>query len=252
MRFSPSGMSTIGILVVSIAVSVPMRAQNLPATPHTPDLLGIYPGMPMNAARAQLRQRSSKYQVVSHSVAENGFGLTIPDPTDQDQIDVYLTMAPNDPAVWMIRRTQTYGRGRPMAQSALLTALRQKYGKETLTADHGGGGLYLYWIFDLSGKLLSNADQGLTACSGNTFINNIVSGPGHGNTILDRCYASFYAVTAMLNPGNAELLQAYTVDLVNMPYAVKAATITMNANNAAAAKAKQNEMKKANQNNPTF
>ncbi len=138
-----------------------------------------------------------------------------------------------------------------MAPSALLTALRQKYGKETLTADHGGGGLYLYWIFDQSGKLLSNADQGLTACSGNTFINNIVSGPGHGNTILDRCYASFYAVTAMLN-GNGELLQAYTVELVNMPWAVKAATITMNANNAAAAKARQDELKKANQNKPTF
>jgi len=252
MRFSPSGMSTIGILVVSmIAVAVPMRAQSLPATPHTPDLLGIYPGMPMNPAHAQLQQRSSKYQVVSHSVAEHGFGLTIPDPTEQDQVDVYLTIAPNNPAVWMIRRTQTYGRGRPMAPSALLTALRQKYGKETLTADHGGGGLYLYWIFDQSGKLLSNADQGLTACSGGTFINNIVSGPGHGNTILDRCYTSFYAVTAMLN-GNAELLQAYTVELVNMPYAVKAATITMNANNAAAAKAKQDELKKANQNKPTF
>ena len=56
----------------------------------------------------------------------------------------------------------------------------------------------------------------------------------------------------MLNPGNAELLQAYTVELVNMPYAVKAATITMNANNAAAAKARQNELNKANQNKPTF
>jgi len=252
MRFSLAGMSAIGVLVVSIAVAVPMRAQNLPATPHTPDLLGIYPGMPMNPARAQLQQRSSKYQVVSHTVAENGFGLTIPDPTDQDHVDVYLTMAPNDPAVWMIRRTQGFGPGRPMAQNALLTALRQKYGKETLTANRGGGGLYLYWIFDQSGKLLPTADQGLTGCSGNTFINNIVSGPGHGNTILDRCYASFYAVTAMLNPGNAELLIAYTVELVNMPYAVKAATITMDANKAAAEKAKQNELNKANQNKPTF
>src|SRR6266702_4580825 len=93
MRFSPSGMSTIGIFVVvsMIAVAVPMLAQSLPATPHTPDLLGIYPGMPMNSARAQLQQRSSKYQVASHTIAEHGFGLTIPDPTDQDQVDVYLT-----------------------------------------------------------------------------------------------------------------------------------------------------------------
>jgi hypothetical protein len=59
-------------------------------------------------------------------------------------------------------------------------------------------------------------------------------------------------VTAMLNPGNAELVSAYTVELVNMPYAVQAATVTMNANKAAADQARQNELKKANQNKPTF
>ena len=32
--------------------------------------------------------------------------------------------------------------------------LREQYGKETLTQDRGGGGLYLYWIFDQIGRLL--------------------------------------------------------------------------------------------------
>jgi hypothetical protein len=59
-------------------------------------------------------------------------------------------------------------------------------------------------------------------------------------------------VTAWLSMRDAQLVQSYTVELVNMPYAVKAATITMNANKAAGAKARQDEINKANQNKPTF
>jgi hypothetical protein len=82
----------------------------------------------------------------------------------------------------------------PMSQNALLTALREKYGKETLTN----------------------------------------------------------AVTAMLHRRGPELLQGYNVELVNLPYALKAATATGNANNAAAEQSRRNQTEKADQNEPKF
>ena len=55
-----------------------------------------------------------------------------------------------------------------------------------------------------------------------------------------------------MNMGDAQLVRAYSFELVNLPYAVEAATITMNANNAASQKARQDELNKADQNKPTF
>jgi hypothetical protein len=253
MRLSLSRISVIVISLALIPVVAPIHAQNLPATPHTPDLLGIYPGMPMNLARAMLQKHSSQVNVQTNAQPEIGFSMNIPDPRNRDQINVFLTRAPNAPAVWMIQRSQNFDPGSPMSQSALLTALRQKYGKETLTWDRGGGGLYLYWIFDQSGHLLTSADQGLQGCSGNSFVNYIRTGPPQSpNTIEQSCFRSFFAVTAMLNRRDAQLLEAYTVELVNMPYAVRVATVTMNANNAAADQAKRNQLNKANQKKPVF
>ena len=69
---------------------------------HTPDLLGIYPGMPSAAAQAQLQKHSDSVNV---QPSATGFALAFPDPKNRDQITVYLTQPPNDPpAVWMIQR----------------------------------------------------------------------------------------------------------------------------------------------------
>jgi hypothetical protein len=182
---------------------------------------------------------------------DSGFSMMIPD--SRDQTNVFLTRAPNESAVWMIQRSQNFTATEPMSETALLTALREKYGKETLTMDRGDGGLYLFWIFDQSGKLRSTADQGLTGCSGGSFINYSVNGPPQTpNSIEQACFQSFFAVTAMLNRHDAQMLQAYTVELVNIPYAVSAATNTLHANNAAADKARQDLLIKANQEKPSF
>jgi hypothetical protein len=250
MRFSRWCVSRFGFSVVFIGFAILALAQSLPPTPHTPDLLGIYPGMPNAAARAQLQKHSDTVNVTT---AATGFGMTIPDPKNRDQVTVFLTQPPNDPpAVWMILRAQAFDPGVSMSRETLLAALRQKYGKETLTSDHGGGGQFFYWIFDQSGKLLATADPRIMGCSGNSFITNIGRGPDKTNAFLDLCYGSFLAVTAYLNMRDAQLLRAYSVELVNMPYTVQAATVTMNANNAAGEKARQEELKKANQNKPSF
>jgi hypothetical protein len=251
MPFFRMNISQVGVLLtLMIGSAAATSAQSLPATPQTPDLLGIYPGMPSAAAQAQLQKHSDSVYVQSTGT---GFGMTIPDPKNRDQISVFLTQPPNDPpSVWMIQRAQAFDPGVSMSKDTLLAALRQKYGKETLMSDHGGGGQYYYWIFDQSGKLLATADPRIMGCSGNSFITNIRLGPDKTNAVLDLCYGSFLAVTAYLNMRDAQLLQAYSVELVNLPYAVKAATITMNANNDAAEKARQAELKKADQNKPTF
>src|SRR5215831_9410232 len=94
-------------IVAFAAVLVSVQGQPAGSPPRSPDLVGIYPGMPANQARAILQKRSSAISVREMGLAETGFSLTIPDPGIQDQIDVFLTQAPNDPAVWMIKRSQS-------------------------------------------------------------------------------------------------------------------------------------------------
>jgi len=249
---SLSRVPVVGLCVVSLGIAA-ARAQSSPgATPKTPDLLGIYTGMPAAAARAQLQKHSSTINVVTNN-PPNGFSLNTPDPKNPEMISVFLTVPPNDPAVWMIQRTQNFSALNPMSTTALLSALREKYGKETLTNDRGGGGLYLYWIFDQTGKLLSSADMGLTGCNASFFINYVSQGaPQSANAVDPKCSASFFAVTAMLNRRDAQLLEAYSVELVNLPFAMKAATATGNANNAAAEQSRRNQIEKADSNKPKF
>jgi hypothetical protein len=74
------------------------------------------------------------------------------------------------------------------------------------------------------------------------------TGPPQTETGSEKtCYGFFFAVTTMFNSLDAELLQAYTVELVNLPYAVRAATVTLNAKNAKDNQARQNDLKKANE-----
>ena len=211
------------------------------AQPPTPDLLSVYVGMPQNAARATLQKRMPGSTL---SNGAEGFTLSVNDPNNRDMVRVYATVEPNEPAVWLVQRTQNFNPTNPMTKSALLSALREKYGKETLTAR---GGSFLYWIFDQSGRLLSTADAGLTACDGNMFINNVRLGPPPSPTPLqEMCTRSFFSVTAMLNSRDEQLLEAYTIELVNLPYALKAATATGNARNSDAEKERQDLINKAN------
>jgi hypothetical protein len=219
--------------------------------PTTPDLLGIHAGMLGQAARATLQKRAP--QVIVQPTG-TGFSLSITDPQNQDMVSVYLTGAPNDPAVWMIQRTQNFYPTNPMSAKALLDALHQKYGKETLTAR---GGSLLYWIFDQSGHLLPSADEGLTACVGgaSNFINLVRDGLTRQLAPLEQtCFRSFNAVTATLNTGvrDPQLLLAYTIELVNLPSAFRAATATGNARNADAERERQELLRKANEKKPVL
>ena len=172
-----NGLRVTGLLLVLMALANSVPAQNPPGpTPTTPDLLGIYPGMALRDARAQLQRHSRTAQVQSHTDPDSGFMLS--QSNIREMTDVYTTAAPNDPpGVWMIKRSQLFNQQTPMSMTALLTSLREKYGKETLTTTAGNDGLYLFWIFDPHGKLLATADQALTGCRSNDFGNYVNSGP---------------------------------------------------------------------------
>jgi hypothetical protein len=73
-------------------------------------------------------------------------------------------------------------------------------------------------------------------------------GPPPSPTPLQQlCLRSFFSVTAMLNSSaDEQLLQAYTIEMVNLPYALVAATATGNARNSEAEKARQKVIEKGN------
>lgn len=242
------------LLATSIQLGIAVRAQTLPPAPRTPNLLGLYPGMPQAAARAELQKHSSTINVHTFTPASKGFELTNPDASVREQINVFLTQPPNDPNVWMIQRSQTFGGTNVMTQAALLAALREKYGNETFLNDKGGGGLYLFWIFDPSGRLLSSADRDLMNCTGASFVPLMMaSGPPQAPTGQEQlCFKSFFAITAGLNRKDAQLLEGYNVTLVNLPYAFQAAMITQGVNNRDANQARQDQIKKGNENKPVF
>ncbi len=245
------------LLFAFVTGASPAPAQNLPATPHTPDLLGIYPGMPASAARALLQKRSSTVNVTTASPADSGFGLSITDLKNPEGTNVNLTRAPNDPpTVWLITRSQSYYQGAggpPLMLNSVLTALREKYGKETFTRDQGGGGLYVYWLFDQSGKLLATADQTLQGCNTGQFSLYMSNGLPQAPTQVDQaCFKSYFGLKASFNQGANGMLNNYTVELANLPYAYRAAMNTDNVKKAADQKAQQDLINRGNQNKPTF
>src|SRR5260370_5603978 len=194
------------LLFAFVAGVFPAPAQNLPPTPRTPDLMGIYPGMPASAARALLQKRSSTVNVTSASPADSGFGLSITDPKNPEGTYVYLTRAPNDPpTVWLITRSQRYNSGAggpPLMLNTVLTALREKYGKETFTRDQGGCGLYVYLLFDQGSNLLVTADQTLQGRNSGQFSLYISNGLTQApNQIEQTCFQSHFCVKGNFNYG---------------------------------------------------
>jgi hypothetical protein len=69
---SLSRVPVVVLCLVSIGVAAALAQTPNGPTPQTPDLLGIYPGMPAAAARAQLQKRSSTINVMTNTT---GFGL---------------------------------------------------------------------------------------------------------------------------------------------------------------------------------
>lgn len=251
MRIPPSKFPGILLLVVPAFAAVAFAQQPPPVpTPHTPNLLGIYPGMPMQAGVSQLQKQSSDVYV---SVNSQGFSLVKSSPNSSDAITASVTHPPvGPPAVWMISRVWYRAAGAGMTVSALLSALHAKYGPETMRKTEGNGSIWLYWIFDPNGNLLSHADPVLMGCNADALAPSMDGAPDF-NPAQAPCYKSFFAVTVnfVVSPSNP-ITNGYRLELVNLPYAARAAMIAANAKNAAANQARQEQLQRAKRNVPTF
>lgn len=220
---SPVPVFAVAFLMTGIARPIPLAAQTAhPAPPHSPDLLGIYTGMPADQARIQLQKHSSDVYVQYATNASEGFGLSVPGmPTDE--ISVSITQPPNVPAVWRIQRYQGFSNDRPLPQGALIEALHQKYGKETFSRTRDAGQIQLYWIYDANGQPRTNADPTLTEC--NPVVPSITP-----KKIAARCAQEFFALYVDIM---GESVKSYTMVLINLPYWSSAAKRTADAIKAA-------------------
>src|ERR1700743_3866982 len=98
-------------------------AQELPHTPTSPNLLGMYPGMPQLAAKTQMQKQSNTEQarLTTNGYPSLSLNLNGKNPV---QYIAYLTEDPDNPTIWMVQQTQHFEDGNPMSQQALMSALR--------------------------------------------------------------------------------------------------------------------------------
>lgn len=131
-----------------------------------PDIVGLYPGMYVGDAYNRLKtyfpNRPGKVDI--HQSLIHGLNgdrslvtqLHIPAEGEQENsdevIDVAVTLPPNKQVVWTVYRTVIFGHGKEPSEEAMVSGLRQKYGREMPNAFHGAGLITLQWIFDRQGK----------------------------------------------------------------------------------------------------
>src|SRR5579864_7638797 len=94
--------TTFLLLLMASTSAITLNGQALPSTPHTPDLLGIYPGMPLSEAQATLQKHSSAYYV-RRDPSDSQLSLSIANTKDTDVINVFMTQPPNDPFVAIVK-----------------------------------------------------------------------------------------------------------------------------------------------------
>ena len=203
-------------LLCSVALPHTAAGQRASSAPHGPDLLGIYIGMPADEAKVELQKHSADVYVQYAANAAEGFGLSL--ASQGDLISVSTTQPPSAPVVWRIDRTQQYSNQKLLPLNTLLDALHQKYGKETLSRTRDAGHTELYWIFDASGHLRSQADPGLMECSHPR--------PGaEGGGMYPQCIKEFFGLYVITN-GTAQGVQSYTMVLVSDPLEVQSTQAT--------------------------
>jgi hypothetical protein len=147
-----------------------------------PDIVGIHLGMPKNEAMAVLRReypqaqifpapiswpglpsppqeayRADPAKVVTRSAIVNAGNAGCTGQGSPDQVQVDFTPPPNPPVVDKMRRCNWSAKA--MNRDVVLSALREKYGKETvafgfqnLIATRDSDIRQLYWLFDEAGR----------------------------------------------------------------------------------------------------
>ena len=252
--------SVISGLAIGIVLASQAGAEGLP------DILGIQIGMSAREAYAKLQAQipDNNVQVISTNLPtiEKPIIATLNSTPKQpmamglegDQIQVDVTLPPNQQAVWRIDRQHSFA-GKGIPKATLLASLREKYGKETLTnvqkgrpaADDSQIG-DLLWLFDDQGRPASlpfppeKTGSGManvltlsscittTSSSGNlSAMEAYVNAPKSArNAQMDWCYSSYTAVHVWVQQSDPpELYGGMRMITVSLPFAVRAIENTM-------------------------
>ena len=133
-----------------------------------PDVVGVRIGMSPQEALQILRKQypgDRKQDMVNQAWPSAqkpfyGFNIIQPDPLGTPDAYLSLTAPPGPQIVWRITR---FTRRVHTNRAVFLSALRQKYGKESVSFGSGGGSAisddaqiaHLVWLFDESGKRIA-------------------------------------------------------------------------------------------------
>ena len=230
-----------------------------------PDIIGVHLGMDPKEALALVRAHYPKSQLTTYDTNMYTFPTpvyqgTIVNPADlyQDDFDFVTTLPPEKQAVWRVRRIT---KRMHVDRGTLFTALRAKYGKETVgiapnsydPAPSDSQAVTLLWLFDESGHHVPLPNSGIASVM-NCW--NVPSGPGT-HYLLDEatgrpfapggwCESSFVAMSVTVGTTES-IIENMTTDLVDVPLARRTSHATAiwyqaeaeKARNADAAKAKQ-------------
>lgn len=160
------------LLAFAFAIACSLSDAQSPKSPNSlPDIVGLYPVMPVgdayNLLKAYFPTRGGGVDVYQETIRGlNGdkplaTKLHIP-PKDQqdpydDVIDVLITLPPNRQTVFGVNRTISFEPGKAPSAAALTAGLRQKYGPEMhVPYETRANPPTLKWIFDRQGKRVSD------------------------------------------------------------------------------------------------
>ncbi len=240
---------------------------------NMPDIIGIH--LHMSSADAQAVLRKEYPRTVGAVVT------TLPLPTVDkpvfsgiditngantfEQVAFDVTPPPNPQVVWHVgRRVGSIHANR----ATVLAALREKYGKETLALpDNGSQGIRpapndsaiaeMYWLRDAQGRAaalprnpkdLMSLSRDIKAAHPYELLPEL-----QGNPTPPPTWATSFAigVFARISPGNdPQIIEGMDVSIMDLPHALRAATITTEWWKAAVEKLRQQDIEKSKQAKP--
>lgn len=168
MRFRKNRFAMIvgKAAVASVLSTGVCLAQAAFKTPNgMPDVVGLYPGMPVsdayNLLKAYYPNRGGRVDVLQEQWPGVNGGRPLPTvlhipPTDQqgrydDVIDVAITLPPTKQTVWALKRYIQFDPDKAPSTNALIASLRQKYGPE-MPGPSVAVVRMMRWYFDANGK----------------------------------------------------------------------------------------------------
>jgi len=150
-------------------------------SPAVPDVVGIRPGMPAQAAYNALKARNPSVKIGIGQMNVPGLGekpivvsmaAQVTDARAPEIITLWLTIPPGPQVVFAVGRQLEYDPSKALLRTNVLESLRQKYGPETAESTVGP-----YWGFDEQGKHPDTAQLRQMNCMSIAHGNLMVAAP---------------------------------------------------------------------------